>query len=421
MVPSHTDSILIALPDEAPAIHPDTLQQAFAEVALRMEAIHLAVWADDGGAFPRPTGELRNANRIVVVPFSLRELDLWELRAFLWFQGVPPSTSIFLASGPTSNELGSWIRKGLSPAHPRTRVELIPPRDADQNTLDRLAAIAYRTGPNISCSIRGDRNRNRDTGSLEVTCMLPFTQLEYSLDDGTMVRGSIRQSSRELHSWEWISPGSLATWILGRALRSLNSRSIKFPGDGEQESLWLSLKHLTDRQHALLPGEYASRLDSVAPQSMGSAALVYDAEGKVPWDRIWTSFCDLAMAGGPPHRGTLLSSAPVEQILDRREAYDQVIAELRRGIELASGLATCESVVLGWVGVCCQDEAMAAWMLRAIIVENILVRREGAILYLPAGPDYRIPKEIKNVITAVAKTTHYWRAHLKSRQPPNPL
>jgi sirohydrochlorin cobaltochelatase len=64
---------------------------------------------------------------------------------------------------------------------------------------------------------------------------------------------------------------------------------------------------------------------------------------------------------------------------------------------------------------------MAAWMLRAIIVENILVRREGSILFLPAGPEFRIEKEIKNVITAIAKTTHYWFGHLKVRQPPNPL
>jgi sirohydrochlorin cobaltochelatase len=64
---------------------------------------------------------------------------------------------------------------------------------------------------------------------------------------------------------------------------------------------------------------------------------------------------------------------------------------------------------------------MAAWLMRAILVENISVRRESSKLYVPAGPDYRVEKEIKNVITAVAKTTHYWKAHLRSRQPPNPL
>lgn len=33
------------------------------------------------------------------------------------------------------------------------------------------------------------------------------------------------------------------------------------------------------------------------------------------------------------------------------------------------------------------------------------------ILLLPAGPDFRIEYEIKNVVTAVAKTHHYWTEH----------
>jgi len=30
---------------------------------------------------------------------------------------------------------------------------------------------------------------------------------------------------------------------------------------------------------------------------------------------------------------------------------------------------------------------------------------------LPAGPAFRLDKEIKNVITVVAKTHHYWTEH----------
>jgi sirohydrochlorin cobaltochelatase len=71
--------------------------------------------------------------------------------------------------------------------------------------------------------------------------------------------------------------------------------------------------------------------------------------------------------------------------------------------------------------VICDDERMAAWMMRAILVENVIVRREANILYMPAGPAFRVEKEIKNVITSIAKTVHYWRAHLRSRQPPKPL
>jgi sirohydrochlorin cobaltochelatase len=127
------------------------------------------------------------------------------------------------------------------------------------------------------------------------------------------------------------------------------------------------------------------------------------------------------MAGGPPHRGRLLEAISAEQVAVDPEGYQRVVQELRRGIGLASGLPTVESSALGWVGVCCSDEAMAAWMLRAIVIENVMVRREGKVLYLPAGPHFRIEKEIKNVITTVAKTAHYWQAHLRTRQPPKPL
>jgi hypothetical protein len=54
---------------------------------------------------------------------------------------------------------------------------------------------------------------------------------------------------------------------------------------------------------------------------------------------------------------------------------------------------------------------MANWLTRAITMENIATTFHGLALYLPAGPAYRLEKEIKNVITAVAKTTHYWLDH----------
>ena len=62
----------------------------------------------------------------------------------------------------------------------------------------------------------------------------------------------------------------------------------------------------------------------------------------------------------------------------------------------------------------CADEEMALWLLRAIVVENVCVRREQSVLFLPAGPDFRLEQEIKNVITVVAKTHHYWTEHVSS-------
>lgn len=58
---------------------------------------------------------------------------------------------------------------------------------------------------------------------------------------------------------------------------------------------------------------------------------------------------------------------------------------------------------------------MAVWILRANDVENVSVRRESPTLFLPAGNAYRDEKEVRNVITADAKTYHYWSEHRAAR------
>ncbi len=176
------------------------------------------------------------------------------------------------------------------------------------------------------------------------------------------------------------------------------------------------LQQLQRRINALLPSEYKGRFEEVSPQSMGSAGLKYDNEGKVAWGEIWTSFCDLALAGGPPHRGKLLEAVTAADALADEDNYKAVVAEIERGIRLVTSLPVVSSAVAGWVGVRCESEEMAVWLMRAIIVENIMVRREGDTLYLPAGPQFTLKREIKNVITAIAKTTHYWKAHLLTRR-----
>ena len=49
-------------------------------------------------------------------------------------------------------------------------------------------------------------------------------------------------------------------------------------------------------------------------------------------------------------------------------------------------------------------------------MENVAARCRGAILELPAAPHFRLEKEIKNVITVVAKTCHYWLGHMPREQ-----
>lgn len=162
----------------------------------------------------------------------------------------------------------------------------------------------------------------------------------------------------------------------------------------------------------ILPPRYENSVPSAAP--MGAAGLKYDDEGNAAWDQIWTDFCDLALAGGPSHRGVLLEPGDPAHAAANPEQYGYVLGELERGIHMVTGLNTIRSENLGWIGMECDSEDMALWLIRAIVVENISVRREGRVLYFPAGANFRLENEIKSVITVVAKTNHYWQEHLQA-------
>lgn len=172
--------------------------------------------------------------------------------------------------------------------------------------------------------------------------------------------------------------------------------------------------------NALLPPRYQDGTPvSAAP--MAAAPLQRDADGQVAWDRIWggddpaNPFCDLALAGGAPHRGTLLEPVAPADVAADPEAYRQVLAELTRGLQMVTGLRVFSDAPPGWIGIACLSEEMALWLLRAIVVENISVRREDRTLFVPAGPTFRVEHEIKNIVTAVAKTYHYWTEHQAAR------
>jgi sirohydrochlorin cobaltochelatase len=170
------------------------------------------------------------------------------------------------------------------------------------------------------------------------------------------------------------------------------------------------------RLAALLPPRYRDARRVVSSAPMAAAPLERDPDGRVAWDRTWQGFCELALAGGPPHRGALLEAVSPEEARADPERYAQVRAELARGLQAVTGLPVVLAAPAGWIGLECASEEMAVWLMRAIVVENVMVRREGTILYLPAGPRFTIEEEIKNVVTAVAKTHHYWTEHEASRR-----
>ena len=173
---------------------------------------------------------------------------------------------------------------------------------------------------------------------------------------------------------------------------------------------------LESRLRTLLPAEYQETYEKLQPVSMGSAGLKYAADGTVAWDEIWGSFCDLAMAGGPPHKGMLLQPGAADDIDAQFGRYDEVVEEICRGIRMVTRLRAYASPTPGWVSVTCHTDTMARWLMRAIVMENVSSRCAGAVLDLPAAPHFRLEKEIKNVITVIAKTSHYWLGHMPLTQ-----
>lgn len=170
------------------------------------------------------------------------------------------------------------------------------------------------------------------------------------------------------------------------------------------------------RLRTILPDDYRDSYEDVRPVSMGSAGLRFDANGKVAWNEMWDTFCDLALAGGPPHKGRLLEPASPSVVDAQPDRYAAVVEEIGRGIKMVTGFDVEPGSTPGWVRVTCESEAMAGWLLRAITIENVSVQADGADLALPASPAYRVEKEIKNVVTVMAKTSHYWQEHMLWRE-----
>jgi len=206
----------------------------------------------------------------------------------------------------------------------------------------------------------------------------------------------------------WSIPGQSVT-IAGGSVAEVDWRGMQV---ALAPKLYLPHRHDQAMLDILPPRYRNGKTVSAAP--MGTARMRYTEDGLVAWDQMWTGFCDLALAGGPPHRDSLLEPVLPEELRADQDGYERVVAEIERGLHLVTGLSAVRSKSPGWVGLDCEDEQAALWLLRAIVVENICVRREGTVLFLPAGPAFRLEKEIKNVITVVAKTHHYWTEHCNS-------
>ena len=177
-----------------------------------------------------------------------------------------------------------------------------------------------------------------------------------------------------------------------------------------------ALAELEARLKLLLPPAYANSYETLTPAPMKSAGLKLDARGEVAWNEIWESFCDLALAGGPPHKGALLGPASPADVDAHPEQYERVVRAVCRGVEMVTSMPCEPAETPGWVRVECYSPTMAAWLLRAIVTENVAARAAGGMLDLPVAPSFRLEKEIKNIVTVSAKTSHYWLEHMPRAQ-----
>jgi hypothetical protein len=55
-------------------------------------------------------------------------------------------------------------------------------------------------------------------------------------------------------------------------------------------------------------------------------------------------------------------------------------------IHRETGLCRSDHRYTGWLGVDCRNVRAAVWMMRMIVVINVLSRREGTVVFVPVNP-----------------------------------
>jgi hypothetical protein len=148
---------------------------------------------------------------------------------------------------------------------------------------------------------------------------------------------------------------------------------------------------------------------------MSSAEFIWRDDGRPDWAAMWTSFCDLALFGGPPHRGEDAALRVADQPAGAAKDSDAV-GEIRRGIFETTGLFS-EPFDERWLSVTTNAPRMAAWMAAAIILENVEARFDEERLLVPASASFELKNEVKSVIIVVAKVHHYWLEHVVAQVP----
>lgn len=138
-------------------------------------------------------------------------------------------------------------------------------------------------------------------------------------------------------------------------------------------------------------GGQAGESVSAAGVSLGAV----DTSGQSP---VGTE-SDLAGAPISPQAAVLVEPVPAADALMHHARQAEVLDGLARGLGLLTGLPVVDSPVPGWIGVRVPDPV---FMLRAVVVQGVLARRHGDVLWLPAGPAFGLRREVRSILTAVA-------------------
>ncbi len=141
-----------------------------------------------------------------------------------------------------------------------------------------------------------------------------------------------------------------------------------------------------------------------------------DSAGNPDWRQVVSevhhtgSHGDIALAGGSPRRATLIEPRGVGSVED--PAYRALAAEFSRGLRLTTGARVADGTA-GWVGLTCDTEEKAIWMVRALAAENLTVRREGMNVLLPMSASFALEDEILDMVLATAQVHHFFEDHIR--------
>src|SRR5262249_35165698 len=105
------------------------------------------------------------------------------------------------------------------------------------------------------------------------------------------------------------------------------------------------------------------------PAPMSAAPFLLREDGRPDWGAMWSSFCELALYGGPPHRGPDNPLRAPEASAADSASEAAMVEEMRRGIWETTGLYA-EPTGGGWLAVACGTRAMGARLCATLLLQN---------------------------------------------------